>query len=164
MKGEENSVENNHRILTGIFLLMKKSFINGRQLLFLFITLFISGCFAPAYVPVDPSGEECDLLTRKLTLEVSEKGTQLGVEGVVEVMAEVLDDCGEPECLLVIPLGILSIPVSSLIVSGSIVVGGNTIHWIEKQGKCDNGMIRKAVNNLRETTPGGRGGSHAHQW
>ena len=43
------------------------------------------------------------------------------------------------ECLLV-ALGVAS---TSYIVSGSIVVVGNTVHWIEKQGRCEDRFMRE---------------------
>lgn len=37
-------------------------------------------------------------------------------------------------------LGIV-IPVGSLVASGSIVLVGNTMHWLEYHGTCDEGML-----------------------
>jgi hypothetical protein len=33
-------------------------------------------------------------------------------------------------------------------VSGSIVIAGNTIHWIETQGKCPETATKKAISTL----------------
>jgi hypothetical protein len=33
------------------------------------------------------------------------------------------------------------------IISGSIVLAGNTIHWLEKQGKCDDGLVTTYVED-----------------
>ncbi|MBE9562528.1 MAG: hypothetical protein IMF12_06670, partial [Proteobacteria bacterium] len=46
------------------------------------------------------------------------------------------------------PLGLLAISVTSIIVSGSIVVVGNTVHWIEKQGMCRDSTIHTVVTKL----------------
>jgi len=46
----------------------------------------------------------------------------------------------------------IAVTAGSLIVSGSIVVAGNTVHWIEKQGKCDDSATNKAISNLVDAT------------
>ena len=89
----------------------------------------------------------CQLVTKKLELVVSEEGTQTLIEGSLEGLLD-SSNCHTPECLLLVPLGILAISVTSMIVSGSIVVAGNTIHWVEKQGKCENSLTQTVVNNF----------------
>lgn len=46
----------------------------------------------------------------------------------------------------------MAIPITSFIVSGSIVVVGNTVHWIEEQGTCEESMTQEAISSLIETT------------
>ena len=38
-----------------------------------------------------------------------------------------------PACLLGIAV---VVPAASLVVSGSVVLAGNTLHWLEYQGRC----------------------------
>lgn len=38
------------------------------------------------------------------------------------------------------------IAASTALISGSIVLAGNTIHWLEKQGKCDNSFVQSYLN------------------
>ena len=107
----------------------------------LIITCFVLGCFSPK--PVQETEEECELVTRKLTLEYPEKETVLTVSSIGSGVGA----CSTPECLLV-SLGILAIPAGSFIASGSIVVIGNTIHWIEIQGRCEDSATRAAINDF----------------
>lgn len=57
-------------------------------------------------------------------------------------------NCDEPECLLVYA-PIITISAGSAIVSGSIVVIGNGLHWLEQQGSCEDGVLRNAVLSIR---------------
>ena len=51
------------------------------------------------------------------------------------------------EAMAIAPVGL-----TSLRVSGSVVVVGNTVHWVEKQGRCDQSTTRKTVRMLIEST------------
>ena len=92
------------------------------QLTLFLVIFFVSGCF---YVPKieENKNENCDLITKKMT---------------IENRGEFPQGCND-ECLL-IALGVTS---TSYIVSGTITVVGNTIHWIEKQGRCEDSFIRE---------------------
>ena len=92
------------------------------QLTWFVVIFFVSGCF---YVPKieENNNENCDLITKKMT---------------IENRGEFPQGCND-ECLL-IALGVTS---TSYIVSGTITVVGNTIHWIEKQGRCEDSFIRE---------------------
>ncbi len=61
-------------------------------------------------------------------------------------------NCSEPECVLVVALSLVAIPVTSFIVSGSVVVVGNTVHWIEEQGSCEESMTQEAIHTLVQST------------
>ena len=43
------------------------------------------------------------------------------------------------------------IPVGSLLVSGSVVLIGNTLHWLEYQGSCEEGVIASYLDKLKRT-------------
>ena len=92
------------------------------QLTWFVVIFFVSGCF---YVPKveENKNENCDLITKKMT---------------IENRGEFPQGCND-ECLL-IALGVTS---TSYIVSGTITVVGNTIHWIEKQGRSEDCFIRE---------------------
>ena len=84
------------------------------------VSVFVSGCIVyPKKVEFyDP---ECEIIVKKMTLEVVPTHSVCSFE---------------EECLV-----ILGISAASAVVSGSIVVVGNTIYWLEKVGKC---VVKKA--------------------
>jgi len=139
------------KIANALFSTMNIQFINHRRALralslLTVLSFFIVGCFAPSIVA--EKNQACQLVTKKLELVLYEEGSQALTEGAFLGMLESPEACQTPECLLIIPLGALAISVTSIIVSGSIVVVGNTIHWIEKEGTCKFSTTRTIVNNL----------------
>lgn len=98
-------------------------------ILTLIISITLSGCiFTPVANQHQPYSNNCDLKTQKLT--ISEAKQQHIVN--CKIMSNENDLLG---CILL--EGIL-LPATSFIVSGSIVLINNSIHWIEYKGKCDN--------------------------
>ena len=66
----------------------------------------------------------CPMLTRELTLTVVEMRDAY--------------KCGQVnDCLAVLALG-SALFVASTVVSGSVVIVGNTLHWMERNGRCTN--------------------------
>jgi len=114
----------------------------SRIILLTLLFLSIVGCFAPAIVA--ERKPECQLVTKKLELVLSKEGS--GV--LMAMLLSPSHNCNTPECLLIFPLGAIAISVTSMIVSGSIVVAGNTIHWIEKEGRCENSTIQTLLNHF----------------
>lgn len=84
--------------------------------------LVASGCFVPRQVEYYDA--DCNIVSRKMVLD------NVQTVGVV--------NCSHRECLAVI----LGVAVASMIVSGSIVVVGNTVYWLEKQGRCVEAKLR----------------------
>ena len=107
-----------------------------RLVIYLFtITLMSSCAFVPEVSNTQKHYAECPMLTKKLTLNITK------AEG------EICDDDDDLEaCLLFI--GVV-LPVGSLIVSGSLVLAGNTLHWLEYEASCENGIVLKNYNKLR---------------
>lgn len=106
----------------------------------------IQGCVV---VPktADNNTSRCQLLTKKLTLDVYQVGTFDADQVVRELDRLAQSRCDKPECLLVYaPL--ITVAAGSAIVSGSLVIVGNTLHWLEEQGRCDESTLRQAVKNL----------------
>ncbi len=88
-----------------------------------FAILFAGGCvFYPKKVEYYEG--DCDIQVRKLTLESEQM--QGGCTGG--------NNSGDnaKACLVLV----LAVSASSAIISGSIVVVGNVVYWLEKQGKC----------------------------
>ncbi|MCL1125579.1 hypothetical protein [Shewanella surugensis] len=46
--------------------------------------------------------------------------------------------------ICVVTFGLI-VPLGSLIVSGSVYVVGNSLHWLEYQGRCDDGAIQQGL-------------------
>ena len=90
------------------------------KLTWFLVLLFVSGCF---YVPKieENKNENCELITKKMT---------------IENRGEFPQGCND-ECLLIA----LGVATTSYIVSGSIAVVGNTVHLIEKKGRCEDSYI-----------------------
>jgi hypothetical protein len=124
---------------------MKRTLFLMRYISILFITLLIQSCIVlPKTVPEED--QECLLVTKSMTIDYYTSPDMID-EAVDEMVHAISSDCHEPECLLVFaPL--IAISVGSLVVSGSIVVVGNTIHWIEEQGRCDDSATRQTLNSL----------------
>lgn len=101
--------------------------------MFFLVTLtLVSSCsFVPKASENQEYFAECPMLTKQLTLSVTE------LEGGV------CDDDDDLEaCLLT--LGVV-VPVGTLVLSGSIVVAGNTLHWLEYEATCENGDRKSVV-------------------
>ena len=129
---------------------MIKRYIRRAVYLFIITSLFITGClFLPKTVP-DEKDQECLLVTKSLTIDYYASSDMID-EGVDEMLNAITSDCREPECLILfVPL--ITISAGSFVVSGSIVVVGNTIHWIEEQGRCNDSATRRTLNGLINST------------
>ena len=101
-----------------------------RTIALLFCALILHGCiFLPRQSLEDLGGPECTLFTSKLYLDVETFEYRHVCGGSDNVAVECLVGAG----------------VGTFIVSGSIVVVGNTLHWLEYHGRCDEGAIQQGV-------------------
>ena len=92
--------------------------------------LLTTGCVVYPKVAEDQY-HRCKLETRRLTLDM-----------------EVWESSGKNSSIVVdMIFGAITTAVTT-IVSGSIMIAGNTVHWIEQEGTCDDGMLRKSVLKL----------------
>lgn len=65
--------------------------------------------------------EECNFYTRQVTLDAAYIGA--------------IGHCQGPDCAYALAaLGIVA--AASAVVSGTIMIAGNVVYWIERQGKC----------------------------
>jgi len=76
--------------------------------------------------------ERCDLTFKKLKMDVTDSKIQC-------------QGGGNSAGACVILAGVIS--GGSAIVSGSIVLVGNSLHWLEKQGKCDDSFLNSKILN-----------------
>ena len=103
------------------------------------VLLFLSGCIVVPKTTYTKENITCDLKMKNVYLTTID----YGLDGIY---------CrGEEDCIALLA-AVSLVSVGSVIVSGSIMVIGNTIYWIEKQGKCENSVIRSIVNELVELT------------
>ena len=88
------------------------------------------------YPVTSDQAENCELWSRELKLESDTVGpNQLS--------------CNDEACLAVYLATVVVVPVSSFIVSGSIVLVGNSIHWLESQGRCEDSYIRQKIREIK---------------
>ena len=103
--------------------------------LVLILTLNLAAClFVPETKAI--KNNDCQLVTKKWSLEFKKADISGRVDGEILV-------------------AIGAVAVGSLVVSGSVVVVGNTIHWLEQQGLCDDSITQKTdegfVSGLKST-------------
>ncbi len=106
----------------------------------------LSACVVVPVVNTASPSLACETRTRSLSLEIHslpagttpvvcrgglQTGTQMCAAGVLAVMAVVTG--------------------GSAVVSGSIVMVGNTAHWLEYQGRCGDGYLARAQETFLGT-------------
>ena len=96
--------------------------------LVLILTFNLAACL---FVPETTANKnnDCQLVTKKWSLEFKKADISGRVEGEILV-------------------AIGAVAVGSLVVSGSVVVVGNSIHWLEQQGFCDDSITQKTVDGF----------------
>ncbi len=102
-----------------------------RLSLYLAAATMLSSCalFTPELSKNQSYREECELKTEHLDL------------GVTVIPWAETEGCDE-RCLILPAL----VSGSTLVVSGSIVLTNNTLHWLEYQGKCHLGLGKYLTN------------------
>ena len=106
----------------------------------LIASLFLSACFS-AKSEVSNLDPDCHLSSKSWELEF-----QRDVPGL-QIASQA---CNSAECLLSLLVSGSAVTATSFIVSGSIVVVGNTIHWLEKQGTCKKGVVHGSVETAKD--------------
>ncbi len=93
----------------------------------------LAACIA---VPVvDQAEPACQTYTRSMSLKT------VGMNNV---------NCRDEACLA----GVLAISAGSVLISGSIVLTGNTIHWLEYQGTCSDSYLNIAKQRFLDAING----------
>jgi len=115
-----------------------QSLYSVKPLFLLMLVALLASCsFVPAKSKNQPYAYDCDMMTKKLSLATIEhQGNMCG------------HNTDAAACLIAV--GVV-IPVGSLLVSGSVVLIGNTLHWLEYQGSCEEGMIASYLDKLKST-------------
>ncbi len=93
--------------------------------LIIFISLFTVSCaVVPVTKPHSARDRACGLSTHQWNLDLVKAGHYSA-------------SCNSPECILVTGVAAIAVVGVTAIVSGSIVLVGNVVHWVEQQGRCD---------------------------
>jgi len=98
---------------------------------FFVILIFLSSCAVVPKTADDADNSRCNLATKKMSLDVvgAKGGCPSGGGGAGVIV-----------CLTA--AGVFAI---TGIISSSLVIAGNTIHWIEKQGKCEDSFMNTYI-------------------
>lgn len=106
-----------------------------KKLLIFFGVLFLGGCVVYPSQVASEDYKRCNLLTKEYELKVNDRAFRNLAESKMPA----------PEAGLVILVGSGAVIVVTSIVSGSAVVLGNSLHFLEKQGSCDDSFINDKV-------------------
>jgi len=110
-----------------------------------FLAFFSSAC---VYVPVvnenDSASANCNTFTKSMSLD----SVELQGSG----------RCQNQGCVAILASAVV-VSAGSAIISGSIVLTGNTIHWLEYQGTCSDGYLNKTrqlfLDSIKTNKPAG---------
>ncbi len=106
----------------------------AKHLGLLAMSLTLSAC---VYVPVvdeqDADSSSCKTYTKSMSLETVQLQGNIAQSG-----------CQNRDCVATALAGVVVVTAGSAIISGSIVLTGNTIHWLEYQGTCSDGYLGRA--------------------
>jgi hypothetical protein len=117
-------------------------------LLFTLISFAIGSCLVLPKTENVPD-EKCKLVTKSWTLEVHELGKQSKCDANCGDIIKGVVECSKGEdCIKMIAV----VSVGWTVVAASVVGVGNTVHWIEKQGRCEESTVRSSINRLYEKT------------
>ncbi len=98
------------------------------------LALTLSGCVVPMVDNDDTASNSCHTHTRSMSLKVLDENP-------------LMRGCHDDECLA----AALVISAGSALISGTIVLTGNTVHWLEYQGTCSDGYLNSAKQLFFET-------------
>ena len=95
----------------------------------------MSCSFVPEITDEQKYASKCDMVTKNLTLSVRQ------IDGNLCSSSDDIE-----ACLMV--YGIV-IPAGSFVISGGIILVGNTLHWLEYQGTCEDSALFKGIRKLQ---------------
>ena len=98
------------------------------------VSIIFSSCaFTPKVSDKQTYAKACNMFTKKLDLNMTEIKS-ISCHGD-------LDAC-------ILAYGVV-VPAGSLVLSGGVILAGNTLHWLEYQGTCEDGILRKSFSKLK---------------
>ena len=95
------------------------------------------------------SVKNCELETKSWTLEIHEIGFNNECYGCGDFVRGIIECGGKSEECIAFVAGV---SIGWTVIAGSVVISGNTIHWLEKQGSCDDSFLNNSVNKLYSST------------
>jgi hypothetical protein len=109
--------------------------------LFLFTCILcISACaFLPEEIADDPTQNSCQISSPEWKLTFAEINDVTVCQGN-----------GKDAAVCLLTIGLV-VPAGSFVVSGSIVMVGNTLHWLEYQGRCQDSFLQEQLVLFRKT-------------
>jgi len=107
-----------------------------KQILILILLCSLTACFTVKSVEKKDE-ESCELVTKELEMDFNKDVSNGMISGKTD-----------PRAML--PL-LVVVPPLSFIVSGSVSVVGNAIHWIEKKGRCNDTEVQSFAEKEKET-------------
>ena len=117
-------------------------------ILIFFLSIIIGGCLVISKTE-NSIVNNCELVTNKWTLEIYNIGSNNECYGCDEFVRGILECGGEVvEC---VAIG-ANVSLGWTVIAGSVVVVGNTVHWLEKQGSCEDSLIKSSINKLYSST------------
>ena len=121
---------------------------NPIVVLTLFLPLIIGSCLV---IPKTEhsSVSNCELITKSWTLEFHGIGSNNECYGCDDFVRGVLECGGEVEEWGVF---VATVSLGWTVIAGAVVVVGNTVHWLEKQGSCEDSKVRISINKLYSST------------
>jgi hypothetical protein len=132
--------------LENVCCMLKQAFISKiiayffRVLLLLSFTTLLTSCFT-VHAVNKPEDNQCDLLTKELEIHYSKDLSSFYLDGVG-------GNINSSEEMLIV---LAAIPATTFVVSGSISVLGNMVHWVEKQGRCDDSFVRTFTSSINDS-------------
>lgn len=100
-----------------------------KLVIFILVTFLVSSCTFVPRVTHDPDNPRCRLVTKKRSLRL--------------IVPRVSTVCQDQYCFA---LAVVYTAATG-VVSGSIVLVGNVVHWLEKVGKCDDSFLNQQIFN-----------------
>jgi hypothetical protein len=102
--------------------------------------LYLSACaFFPEKIADSPTQNTCQISTPEWKLTFAE---------IIDVT--VCQGSGKDAAYCLLAVGLV-IPAGSFVVSGSIVIVGNTLHWLEYQGRCEDSFLQQQLALFKRT-------------
>jgi len=102
----------------------------------------LSACvFVPVVDRYDDKNYSCQTFTKSMSLDT------------LEVHANIVHGCNNQQCLVAALAAATVVSAGSAIISGSIVLTGNTVHWLEYQGTCSDGYLNVTRQLFLDSLP-----------